>query len=140
MRLVLDTNIIVAGLRSPIGASAELLNQALGREFTLLLSVALVLEYESICKAPAQRVASGLKESEISSIVSALCAVAEPVRSRFLWRPQLRDPADEMVLEAAINGNADALVTFNQRDFGDAAERFGMELLSPKQALHRMRE
>ncbi len=140
MRLVLDTNIIVAGLRSPAGASAELLDRALGREFTLLLSVALVLEYESICKAPAQRVASGLEESEVGSIVSALCAVAEPVRSRFLWRPQLRDPADEMVLEAAINGNANALVTFNRRDFGDAAQRFGMELLSPQQVLQRMRE
>lgn len=93
------------------------------REFTLLLSVALGLEYESICKAPAQRIAAGLKESEVEVIMSALCAVAEPVRSRFLWRPQLRDPADEMVLEAAINGNADALVTFTRRDFGDAAVR-----------------
>ena len=139
MRLVLDTNVIVAGLRSPLGASADLLDRALGREFTLLLSVALVLEYESICKAPPQRIVAGLKESEVEVIMSALCAVAEPVRSRFLWRPQLRDPADEMVLEAAINGSADALVTFNRRDFGDAAERFGMKLLSPRQALQRIR-
>ncbi|MXX79298.1 MAG: putative toxin-antitoxin system toxin component, PIN family [Gemmatimonadales bacterium] len=139
MRLVLDTNVIVAGLRSPLGASADLLDRALGREFTLLLSVALVLEYESICKAPTQRIVAGLKESEVEVIMSALCAVAEPVRSRFLWRPQLRDPADEMVLEAAINGSADALVTFNRRDFGDAAERFGMKLLSPRQALQRIR-
>ena len=65
-------------------------------------------------------------------IVSALCAVAEPVRTRFLWRPQLRDPTDEMVLEAAINGNADALVTFNQRDFGNAPGRFGIVMLSPQ--------
>ncbi len=106
----------------------------------MLLSVALVLEYESICKAPAQRIVAGLKESEVEVIMSALCAVAEPVRSRFLWRPQLRDPADEMVLEAAINGGADALVTFNRRDFGDAAERFGMKLLSPQQALQRIRK
>ena len=139
MRLVLDTNVIVAGLRSPLGASADLLDRALGREFTLLLSVALVLEYESICKAPTQRIVAGLRESEVEVIMSALCAVAEPVRSRFLWRPQLRDPADEMVLEAAINGSADALVTFNRRDFGDAAERFGMKLLSPRQALQRIR-
>ena len=71
-------------------------------------------------------------------IVSALCAVAEPVRTRFLWRPQLRDPADEMVLEAAINGNADALVTFNQRDFGNAPGRFGIVMLSPQEALRRI--
>lgn len=97
---------IVAGLRSPLGASPESLERALCQDLTLLLSVALVPEYESICKAPAQRVVSGLDESEIGTIISASCAVAEPVRSRFLWRPQLRDPADEMVLEAAINGHS----------------------------------
>ena len=137
MRLVLDTNVLVAGLRSPAGASAALIERALDRRFTLLLSVALVLEYEATCSDPAQRIASGLSVSEIGTIVSALCAVAEPVRSWFLWRPQLRDPADEMVLEAAVNGSADALVTFNRRDFGDVPETFGIELLSPQQALRR---
>ncbi len=137
MHLVLDTNVLVAGLRSPAGASAALIEQALDRRFTLLLSVALVLEYEATCSDPAQRIASGLSVSEIGTIVSALCAVAEPVRSWFLWRPQLRDPADEMVLEAAVNGSADALVTFNRRDFGDVPETFGIELLSPQQALRR---
>ena len=137
MHLVLDTNVLVAGLRSPAGASAALIERALDRRFTLLLSVALVLEYEATCSDPAQRIASGLSVSEIGTIVSALCAVAEPVRSWFLWRPQLRDPADEMVLEAAVNGSADALVTFNRRDFGDVPETFGIELLSPQQALRR---
>ena len=137
MHLVLDTNVLVAGLRSPAGASAALIERALDRRFTLLLSVALVLEYEATCSDPAQRIASGLSVSEIGTIVSALCAVAEPVRSWFLWRPQLRDPADEMVLEAAVNGSADALVTFNRRDFGDVPETFGIELLSPRQALRR---
>ncbi len=138
IRCVLDTNIIVAGLRSPTGASAALIDRALCRTFTLLLSVALALEYEAVCCTPAQRIASGLDEAEVGSIVSALCAVAEPVVARFLWRPQLRDPADEMVLEAAVNGNADALVTFNQRDFGDAPGRFGIALLSPQEALRRI--
>ena len=138
MRFVLDTNIIVAGLRSPTGASAVLIDRALCQTFTLLLSVALALEYESVCCAPAQRIASGLDEAEVGRIISALCAVAEPVVARFLWRPQLRDPADEMVLEAAVNGNADALVTFNRRDFGDAPGRFGIALLSPQEALRRI--
>lgn len=138
MRIVLDTNVLVAGLRSPAGASAALIERALDQEFTLLLSVALVLEYEGTCRDPAQRIVSGLSESEIGTIVSALCAVAEPVRSWFLWRPQLRDPGDEMVLEAAVNGGADALVTFNQRDFGDVPGSFGIELLSPRQALRRI--
>lgn len=115
--------------------SAALLEQALDRRFTLLLSVPLVLEYEGTCTDPAQRIASGLSESEVGVIVSALCAVAEPVHAWFLWRPQLRDPADEMVLEAAVNGNADALVTVNSRDFGEAPGAFGIEMLSPRQAL-----
>ena len=72
-------------------------------------------------------------------MVSALCAVAEQVLTAFLWRPQLRDPADEMVLEAAINGNADALVAFSRRDFGDVPRRFGIAVLSPGQALRRDR-
>ena len=62
---------------------------------------------------------------------------SSPVQTRFLWRPQLSDPADEMVLESAINGYADALITFNRRDFGEAPGRFGIALLSPRQALRR---
>ena len=140
MRLVLDTNIVVAGLRSPTGASAALIDRALDGAFELLLTVALALEYESVCGDPAQRIASGLSDDEVEVIISALCAVAEPVQPRFLWRPQLRDPADEMVLEAAINGNADALVTFNRRDFGDAPGRFGIAVLTPQQALRGISE
>ena len=64
--------------------------------------------------------------------------MAEPVEGWFLWRPQLRDPGDEMVLEAAANGRADALVTFNKRDFADTAGAFGIEMLSPQQALRRI--
>lgn len=140
MRFVMDTNIIVAALRSPAGASAALVDRALRGKLTLLLSVALVLEYESVCADPAQRIASGLSVSEVGTVISALCAVAEPVRSRFLWRPRLRDPGDEMVLEAAVNGRADGLVTFNRRGFGRVPERFGVGLLSPRQALRRMDE
>jgi len=63
----------------------------------------------------------------------------EPVESHFLWRPQLRDPADEMVLEAAVNGGATAIVTFNARDFGASAAGFGLALLTPSSALRRIR-
>ena len=140
MRVVLDTNVVVAALRSPSGASAALLEQALDGRLTLLLSVPLVLEYEGASSDPAQRIASGLSESEVGTVLSALCAVAEPVQAWFLWRPQLRDPADEMVLETAVNGNADALVTFNRRDFGDAPGSFGIEMLSPCQALGKIAE
>ncbi|MXW19102.1 MAG: PIN domain-containing protein [Gemmatimonadetes bacterium] len=84
------------------------------------------------------RAASGLSESEVETVVLALCAVAKPVEGWYLWRPQLRDPADEMVLEVAVNGRADALVTFNTRDFGDVHRTFGVEVLSPRHALRRL--
>lgn len=138
MRYVLDTNVIVAGLRSPRGASAALVDRALRGAFVLLASVPLVLEYEAVCRDPAQRIVSGLSEADVDAVVNALCAVAEPVETRFLWRPQLRDPADEMVLDVAVNGGADALVTFNRQDFGPAPGRFGVALLSPQEALRRL--
>ena len=138
MRFVLDTNVVVAGLRSPSGASAALIDRALSGAFTLLLSVPLALEYEAVCRDPAQRIVSGLSDEEVSTIVSALCAVCGPVHARYLWRPQLRDPADEMVFETAVNGRADALVTFNRRDFGAAPARFGVVLQSPQETLRRL--
>lgn len=64
--------------------------------------------------------------------------MAEPVETHFLWRPQLRDPNDEMVLEVAVNGRADALVTFNLRDYGSVPSRFGVELMLPREAIGRI--
>lgn len=85
------------------------------------------------------RLAAGLSSSEVDIFLSALIAMAEPVETHFLWRPQLRDPNDEMVLEAAGKGRADALVTFNVRDYGMAPAQFGVEVLLPREALARGR-
>jgi predicted nucleic acid-binding protein len=104
-----------------------------------LLSVPLALEYEAVCGTADHRVAAGLSERQVDIFVSAIVAMAEPVETHFLWRPQLRDPNDEMVLEAAVNGRADALVTFNLRDYGDAPARFGVDLMLPRVALERIR-
>jgi predicted nucleic acid-binding protein len=105
-----------------------------------LLSVPLAFEYEAICQKPEQRLAAGLSEEEVDIFVTALIAMSEPVETHFLWRPQLRDPDDEMVLEVAVNGRADALVTFNVRDYGDTARRFGVGLLLPREAIGRLRQ
>ncbi|MDE0228594.1 MAG: PIN domain-containing protein [Spirochaetaceae bacterium] len=134
----MDTNIVVSGLRSPSGAAAALLDRALSRAFTLLLSVALALEYEAAANDTEQRLTSDLSEEDVATILASLCAVAEPVYCWFLWRPQLSDPADEMVLETAINGGADGLVSFNRRHFERAAAQFGIPVLSPQQALRRI--
>jgi putative PIN family toxin of toxin-antitoxin system len=138
VRLVLDTDVLVAAMRSPSGASAAILRAARLERATLLMSVSLALEYEAVCSRVEHQLAAGLSEREVSIFVNAVIAMAEPVETHFLWRPQLRDTGDEMVLEAAVNGRADALVTFNQRDFGNAPGRFGVELLLPREAIARI--
>ena len=138
--MVLDTDVIVAGMRSPGGASAEILRKARQGKVTLVVSVPLAMEYEAICTEAEHRLAAGLSEREVEIFLDALVAMAEPVETHFLWRPQLRDPGDEMVLEAAVNGRADLLVTFNVRDFGPVPSRFGIEVMIPRDALERIRQ
>ena len=106
---------------------------------TLLLSVPLAMEYEAVCCRPEHRLEAGLSERQVTIFLDAIAAMAEPVTTHFLWRPQLRDPNDEMVLEAAVNGRADILVTFNVRDYGTAASQFGVEVLRPREAVERMK-
>lgn len=139
MRCVLDTNVVVAAMRSPTGASAALLAAARNSNLTLLATVSLALEYEATCRLPEHRRAARLGMREATVFIDAVLATAEPVESHFLWRPQLRDPADELVLEAAINGRAEAIVTFNRRDFGEAPARFGIRVLTPGEALQKVR-
>jgi putative PIN family toxin of toxin-antitoxin system len=118
VKCVLDTNVVVAAMRSPTGASAALLMAARRSELTMLTNIALALEYEATCQAAEHRLAAGLDLDQVGIFIDAVMAMVEPVETHFMWRPQLRDPADEMVLEAAVNGRAAAIVTFNRRDFG----------------------
>jgi len=139
MRCVLDTNVVVAGMRSPRGASAALLMAARRSELMLVANVALALEYEAICLMAEHRMAAGLSQQQVGIFLNAVLAMVDPVETHFMWRPQLRDPADELVLEAAVNGQATAIVTFNQRDFGRAPATFGIEVLLPAELLRRIR-
>jgi predicted nucleic acid-binding protein len=97
------------------------------------------MEYEAVCRRSDQRLAAGLSGRQVDIFLDAVIAMAEPVETHLLWRPQLRDPNDEMVLEAAVNGRADALVTFNLRHYGEAPQRFGLDLLLPRTAIERIR-
>ena len=140
LRCVLDTDVIIAAMRSPSGASAAILLAALDMpHLTLLISVPLALEYEAKCLLPEHLQAGELDERQGLTFVNTLIGLAEPVKLDFRWRPQLRDPADEMVLETAINGQADLLVTFNLRDYGSAPQQFGIQALRPADALKRIR-
>ncbi len=137
---MLDTDVVVAAMRSPRGASAELLRRIDGGKAVMLLTVALALEYESICTLAEHRLASGLSASDAALYVDGLIALAEPVRAFFRWRPQLRDPGDELVLEAAVNGQADAIVTFNESHLREARKSFGIEVIRPAEALRRIKK
>ncbi len=139
MKFAIDTNVVASGLRSPAGASALLLRLAVNEAFTLLISVPLVLEYESVCCRPKHLSASGLSEREVRVVIDTLCEVGKEVNPHFLWRPQLRDPNDEMILETAVAGRADGIVTFNLGHFkGVADQKFGLELMKPVDALKRI--
>lgn len=131
MRIVLDTDVVVAALRSPSGASAELLRQARRGRIGLVASVSLFIEYESVCTRQRHLDAAGLEPGDVDVFLDALGSLVEPVPIHFLWRPQLHDPADELVLEAAVNAGADALLSFNVRHFRRAAERFGLRVSPP---------
>jgi len=132
LRLVLDTDALVAAIRSDRGASRQLLLSALDGKIGALVSVPLMVEYEAVLTRPEHLLASGLSAKEVNEILDALAKVSIPVHLRFLWRPRLKDPADEMVLETAVNGAADRLVTFNERHLGVAAREFGIRVLPPR--------
>jgi putative PIN family toxin of toxin-antitoxin system len=140
LRLVLDTDVVVASLRSDRGASRRLLMGCLDGVFDLLASVPLVVEYEAVLTRPEHLAASGLTALEVNEVLDALVKVSIPVGLRFLWRPLLKDPADEMVLETAVNGRADWLVTFNVRHLAEAARQFGIRVGQPREVWRQIRE
>ena len=97
----------------------------------MIASVPLLIEYEAVLTRPHHLLATGLSISETNAVLDALAAISEPIQLRFFYRPRLKDPADEMVLETAINGRADRLVTFNLRHFKDPAKEFGIVAITP---------
>ena len=134
-RIVLDTSVIVAAFRSRKGASNKLLQLVAAGTFRPLASTALFLEYEAVLLRAEQRIVTGMSEADVEGALAALASACDPVDVHFRWRPQLSDPADEFVLEAAVNGRADALVTHNIRDFAIAAARFELRVITPQQCL-----
>lgn len=135
MRLVLDTDVMVAAIRSDAGAARRLLLACLQRQHLMLVSVPLMIEYEAVMTRSEHLDAAGLTARDVNALLDAVVVVAKPVRFTFLWRPMLKDPDDDMVLETAVNGRADRLVTFNRRDFGVAGRQFGIGICSPGDAL-----
>ena len=127
LRVVLDTNVLVAAFLSRDGASFEVLRRvALEDQIRPCVSVPLVLEYEEVLRRK-----FGSEDDRIEPVLDYLCRVGERREIYFLWRPVLRDPSDEMVLEVAVEARAPVIVTHNVRDFRGVQEKFGIRALRP---------
>jgi putative PIN family toxin of toxin-antitoxin system len=131
-RVVLDTNVFVSALRSNRGASFRLLSEIDSGRFQICVSVPLVLEYEAALFRQARSL--GLSRRDASDVLDYICSVARRQSIFLLWRPQLRDPGDDMVLEAAVAAGCRYIVTFNKRDF-ESSRPFSVRAVTPQELL-----
>jgi putative PIN family toxin of toxin-antitoxin system len=138
LKLLLDTNVLVSGLSSRLGASFALLEAVAQQRVDFVASTTLWLEYESVLKRPEIAKMHGLSTADVDDFLNGLAQLVQPVELHFAWRPQLRDPGDEMVLEAAVNGHVDALITHNLADFEVAKTRFSLNVWTPAKALKQL--
>lgn len=129
-RVVIDTNVIIAAMRSRRGASALLLSMLADGRFEAHLSIPLALEYEDVLMR--QRVELGLSAEDVGGLIDSLCALSvRHERIPFNWRPSLPDAGDEHILDLAVKGRCAAIITYNIRDFA-GAERFGIRAVGPR--------
>ena len=131
-QVVIDTNVIVAGLRSRRGSAFQLLVLIGTEQFDIHLSVPLVLEYTDVLLRELPNLY--LSREEVDDLIDFYCAVGEKHDIFFLWRPFLRDPKDDMVLELAVKAGCETIITYNTRDFA-GVEQFGLKLLKPSEFL-----
>jgi putative PIN family toxin of toxin-antitoxin system len=136
--VVLDTSVLVAGLRSQGGASNLLLMQIADELLVPCVSTALFLEYEDVLNRSAFLTATGFNALDVKRFLSGFAAAARPIEIHFRWRPQLSDPGDEFVLEAAVNAGRVPLITHNIRDFVVATQRFDISVYTPGQFLRKL--
>jgi putative PIN family toxin of toxin-antitoxin system len=138
-RVVLDTDVVTSTFISPDGASRQLVLDALDGRFSLLLSTPLLMEYESVLRRTKHLSRARATDAEVAEILDALAGLCVPVVFDYNWRPSGAHADDELVVETAVNGHADAVATFNVKDMGAAAATFGFQVLRPGLLLRRMR-
>lgn len=134
--LILDTSVLIAGLRSSLGASFALLHLVGSGRFTIGLTAALVLEYEAVCMRSLD--ALGLTADDVRELLDYFCHVGKRAAIPFRVRPSVADADDELVLEAAIATRSEWIVTHNIRDMAAGAARYGIEVITPGEALWRL--
>ena len=139
MQVVLDTNVLHSGLLSATGASREILHLVDEGVITPVVSVPLVLEYESVLKRKEFLQEVGLSPREVNAIVDYIISRAHLQQINFLWRSFLPDPKDDCVLECAVNGRAQIILTFNKRHFPAVQRQFGVAVFTPGEFLRTVR-
>ena len=129
INIVIDTNVLISALKSKRGAAYKLLNSLVDDAFKPNISVPLFVEYESVAKRSGM--VAGLTEQEIDAILDYILSKSNIREIFYLWRPCLKDPKDDLVLEVAVESQSKYIVTFNKRDFV-GAEKFGINVLTPQ--------
>jgi putative PIN family toxin of toxin-antitoxin system len=132
LQIVIDTNVLVSGLRSRGGGSFRLLDLIGRGYFEINISVPLILEYEAVLLR--QLPDLPISDSDVDDFLDYLCAVGQKHRIFYLWRPMLRDAGDEMLLELAVKAQCDYIVTYNTRNFA-GSDQFGIKLATPETLL-----
>lgn len=136
--IVIDTNVFFSAIYSRHRASHKLLLLINSGKFGISVSVPLILEYEDVAKRNLDNIS--LSVQDVDDIIDFICAVAAHQKVFYLWRPFLRDPQDDMVLELAVASRCDCIVTFNEKDFHGVEENFGIKVLTPKAFLQKIGE
>lgn len=136
-QIVLDTNVIIAGLRSSRGASYKLLTILNDDRFQVNISNALLFEYEEILKREIFDL--GLSLEDIDNIINGICAIANHRDIFYLWRPMAREPDDDFIVDLAVECQADYIITYNKKDL-QAAQIFNIKVASPKEFLQELGE
>lgn len=139
LRVVLDTDVMVAGFSSATGASRRLLLAVLDREVRMLLSTPLLIEYEAVLTRPAVLAMARVSAEEVMAVLDELTGLCVPVAFDYRWRPQARDPDDDLVLETAINGGAEVVASFNVADMEAGGRRFGIVVERPGTVVRRIK-
>lgn len=140
MKIVLDTSVIVAALMSRNGAANALLIYLFETEEKInVISNTLTVEIEAVLKRPSNKEKIGnLSDEEINHFIDDLCLISHHQKINFLWRPFLRDSQDDIVLETAFNAGADAIITYNLKDFANVEKHMGIKVMIPKDLLRQI--
>lgn len=138
IRIVIDTNILVSAIKSDMGASYALISKLPSNKFDFYISVPLYLEYQDVLTRPEHMTGKSKKE-EILAFLRYLCKIAEHQKIFYLWRPWLKDPKDDMILELAVASQCEYIITYNLKDFSNI-QHFGLKSIRPKEFLSIIRE